>query len=412
MHSITSKYRQWMPYILVMAWVARNTLFRRGRTGEYYSVVDTMAMLQIGIVAAIILFLLTTPLRAFWRQIKTSSLKFYFLYYAFAALSALWSINPMFSFYRAIEVLALSSAVIYFCVNTSGLEESIRRVQLMLWSALLVGALGAALHTGFSLTLRSNGLGATAAMTACFFVAWALATHGRKDRTLWSQGSVGIFVVLSSMSLASWWSFWFGLSYCSMLIRKKALILFLVLLGAGFFFSLSPDVRHSLLLRDKDSENLEKMTGRTILWKDYMAASSDRPWLGFGFAMGAREVGRIYTTTTHNAFYGALLGMGWVGVGCWVLLALTLIRELLRYRHAFHPAWLGCAAALAAGALNSMSLSIVAEQWIPSTTVFVALLALHLSYLKQQKSSSRVKANEVTGPRRLQSAQARVGVQF
>jgi O-antigen ligase len=380
------KTRIWIPYILVMAWFVRNTVFIRGRTAGYYDSVDTMALLQIGIVGAIILFFLTTPVKPFFLQIKNSSLRFYFLYCALGVLSGLWSLNPFFSVYRAVEVTTLSLAVLYFCLNTSSLAESVQRVTLLLWSALVVIAFSHVLRGGFGWVMKSNGMGAIAAMTACFFVAWIMAGRVRQDRKLLIQGGVGVVLVLMSMSLASWWAFWFGILYCALFTRRKAFVVALLAAGIGVFFMLGGDTRERLLLRDKQVQSLETMTGRTLIWQDFWEASQRRPMLGFGFAMGAREVGSIYATNTHNSFYASLLGVGWVGVLCWVLFIVTFLRELSRFRHAVHPIWLACAAALAAGALNSMSLAIVGEQWNPATTAFLTLLGLHMVFLHEAKT--------------------------
>jgi hypothetical protein len=389
------KTRIWIPYILVMAWFMRNTVFLRRRTAEYYDSVDTMALLQIGIVGAIILFFFTIPVKPFLRQIKNSSLRFYFLYCALGLLSGLWSLNPFFSVYRSVEVTALSLAVLYFCLNTSGLAESIQRVKLLLWSALGVMTLSHVLRGGFGWIMKSNSLGAIAAMTACFFVAWILAGRIGRDRKLLVHGSAGVVLVLMSMSLASWWSFWFGIVYCALFTRRKGLVLALLAAGIGVFFLLGEDIQHQLLLRDKQVQSLETMTGRTMLWSDYLAASQRSPVVGFGFAMGAREVGNIYTTNTHNAFYAALLGLGWVGVMCWIFFIFTFLRELFRFRHTLHPPWLACGAALAAGALNSMSISIVGEHWNPASTVFLALLGLHMVFLREVKTQRELNRRAV-----------------
>ena len=372
-------------YILVMVWVARNTILVRRRSGDLYTAVDAMALLQIGVVGLILMILASGLFRRSLKYvISNTSLRFYFLYYILGLFSALWSVNPAFSLYRAMEVIALSMAVLVFCTSASNLEENVQRTRIMIWSVVLLSVFASAGRMSIWY-LRDNTLGAAVAMTACFFVAWIISGRYVKTPKLLIQSSLGVLLTVTSMSLASWWSFWFGICYCALLTKRKVLVVVLVVLGVSIFFSLGADTRKELLIRDKTHEQIENLHGRRMLWESYMAASSERPLLGFGFAIGGREIGK-YSTNTHNSFYGALLGVGWVGVMCWVLFFGTLAWELFRYRHFRNPVWLACAAAIAAGLLNSMSLSILAEQWSVATTVFVAFLGLHLTFLREAKA--------------------------
>ena len=370
-------------FILIMLWVGRNAIFIRPR--ENYSSIDMLALIQIGVVMMIFVLLFLSPMAGFWKQIKNSSIKFYLIYLLFGAVSALWSVNPAYSLYRAMEALALSISILYFCSSAMTQENSIRRSQLIMWSTLLASWVGLVLLFGFSFSLRHNGFGAIAALTCCFFAALFLADRKKRNHKILFQIGLGFIFILISMSLASWWSFWFGIFYCSLFIRHKGLLIILVLIGTTIFMTVEQDTRRSLLLRDKSTENLSSMTGRKILWADYMWASKKRPLLGYGYAMGAREVGARYTTNTHNVFFGALLGVGWVGVAILGLFIISLALELLRYRHHRNPAWIASAAGMAAGWLNTMSLSILGEQFILATTIFMALLGLHLFFLSQEK---------------------------
>jgi len=384
----TVKVQTKLLFILAMLWVARNTILIRKRPGDMYTAMDTMALLQVGIVLAILAILLLGPGLNLWAQIKKTSIIFYIIYYVLAVFSAVWSLSPGFSFYRALEVLALSMAVLHFCTSGINVEENLKRVRLVVWCTVLMLILGTAHHLSIS-NLRNNTLGAAAAMTASFFITWILAGRAQKDRKRLIQGVVGVVIVLLSFSLASWWAFWFGICYCSLFSRRKAHIVGLFIIGLLIFFLLGTDTRENLLVRDKTSDQIGSMTGRKTLWVDYWAASMDSPLIGFGFSVGAREVGTRHTTNTHNMFFGALLGLGWVGVACWILFFFALGAELLKYRHSSNPAWLACAAALAAGSMNSMSLSVLSEQWSASTTVFVAFLGLHMSFIQEVKQKNQ-----------------------
>ena len=376
--------RSWLIYICVMLWVGRIAIFIRQR--EDYAAIDIFALVQIAAVMMILFFFLIFPKWSFLKQIQKSSLKFYFIYLVLGAVSALWSINPKYSLYRAVEALAMSAAVLYFCVSAMTIEECVRRVKFIMWPTLISSWIGLILFGGISLHLRLNGFGAIAALTATFFAAWIIADKDKQNRKHFFQMGLGLFLVFVSFSLASWWSFWFGICYCAFFARNKTLVIALIMIGLMIFFAIDRDTRQRLLLFDKQYENLGQMTGRKVLWEDYMRASKERPMIGFGFAMGAREVGSRYTTNTHNVFFAALMSAGWVGVVVLGFFFISLALEMLRYRHFRNPLWLACASALAAGCLNTMSVSILGEQFNLAAVVFVALLGLHLKFLQEAKS--------------------------
>jgi hypothetical protein len=383
---LISDRHAWLLFALAMAWVARNTIGIRRRSGAFYDAIDTMAMVQIGIVAAIFLVILNCPVSKIWKRVRQTSLTYYFLFYLAACALAVFSLNPKYSLYRAGEVIALSAAVILFCLNGSTVEKTVQRTLLVAWSTIGLMVLAAIKMRGLGLTLRDNGLGAAAAMTACFFVVWVLIGGFTRNRKLLIQCGVATALVVMSMSLGSWWSFWFGISYASLFTKRKAVIIALSVLGVALFLILGADTRENLLIRDKTIEEVMNAHGRKLLWENYLEISSESPLVGYGFTMGAREAGAHYTTHAHNAFFGALLGVGWIGIGIWVCFIVKLLTELFHYGHALRPIWLACAAALAAGALNSMSISMIAEQWHPATTVFVAFLALHGRFVLQSRS--------------------------
>jgi len=370
-------------YVLIMLWVGRSAIFIRRR--DDYASIDLLAMVQI-VIVIILLFLLFSPLKVeFVRLIKKTSLKYYFLYLILGAISALWSLNPKYSLYRAMEAFAMSGAILYFCASAETLDESIRRVQLIVWPTLLANWLGLIILMGFSLRLRLNGFGAIATLTATFFAAWLLSIRSKYNPKNLLQAALGLFFVFVSFSLASWWSFWFGICYCAVFTKRKGLIVALVLTGVSLFLLADQNTRQEIMLFDKQYDNVGSLHGRKILWTDYWQASQKRPLLGYGFAIGAREAGKIYNTNAHNMFFGALLSIGWIGVCFGALFFFAFARELLMHRHHKNPVWLACASAIAAGCLNSMSVSIIGEQFNLAAVIFLSLLGLHLFFLKTKR---------------------------
>jgi len=154
------------------------------------------------------------------------------------------------------------------------------------------------------------------------------------------------------------------------------LLVVLLVLVAGLFWG--PELARNVLLRNRSAGELATLHGRTHMWTYYWKASLERPLLGYGYALGARQLGPMYATQTHNALISVLLGCGWVGFAIVAGYALCYGFELRWGARQGIVGALGCAAVAAAALTNNMSLAFVGETWSPVTFVFIAFFALHV----------------------------------
>src|SRR6185295_4023750 len=103
---------QVMLWQLCLGLIALSMVFARQRSLNDFAVVDSHATVEIAIVGAtLILVLFSGRAVQIWRINAGTASGFLLIYYVFGAASALWSANPAFSFYRAVEVVCQIAAV-------------------------------------------------------------------------------------------------------------------------------------------------------------------------------------------------------------------------------------------------------------------------------------------------------------
>ena len=101
-------------FFLVLAHLARIIVFNRPRDVDEFATVDNLAIVQIGIVILIVIFLfryLSTvliPVKHYWQ----TPVIWFILIYLVGIVSTLWSKYPLYSFYRAAESTILIFAIV------------------------------------------------------------------------------------------------------------------------------------------------------------------------------------------------------------------------------------------------------------------------------------------------------------
>lgn len=364
--------------------LARITLFIRQRSGDRYDEIDVSAAVQIGLVAiSLMLFVAAAPaLFRLWTRLAGTSGRLWLVFLAVGMLSAAWSIHPSYSLFRALEAFS-QSLILFVVIAALGPPRRAERWVLgLVWLALVFDVAGNyRLTAGFSGGAQSNSFSAMAAMIAAYSLGEAVAAVGTRRRGLMISGLLAALVLIVGSSLASWWALLVGLMVAGTLMKRSGLLLLVAMLVLLLLTLGGSDIVHTLLLRNKPVEQLETLHGRTILWSHFWEVYKERPLLGYGFAIGARTQGVVYTTNTHNALLSVLLGCGALGLLVAVGMGARYGRELWR---ACRARVLGAAGALAAATtafVNSLSLAFLGESWMPATFVFVTLFALFVLHI-------------------------------
>jgi O-antigen ligase len=366
--------------LLPLAWVVRNTFFLRQRSGVFYSSVDQAAIIQIIIVALTVLVILTSKPALFWKDLKGTSGRWWVILYIFGIMSFFWSNNPSYSAYRALEYLILSIALMLVILNSADKNTAEKNVLAMTWSVLACEIFAQGFSQDFSLTgMRSNSSGATAVMIACYSWGEVLSRGRESKRILMVSGIISTFLVLTSLSTGSWWALLIGGTFITLFSRRKLFLFLLLILLIVTFAYIDQASLDQFIYRQKSGMTFEQaLSGREMLWGSYWLAFQEKPLLGYGFAMAAREVGQFYATNTHNFIFAIAVGLGTIGLAIFIVYLVKLMFELKRNLKFGSISAIGLFSALISGFVNGMSFSFIGECWAPSSYVFVCLFSLHL----------------------------------
>lgn len=371
--------------VCAVALVMRITVFIRQRSGEQYDAVDLSAAIQIAIVAVtLILFLVVMPaLRDVWTRVVGSSVRLWLWSLGLGMVSAAWSIHPSYSLFRALEVLS-QSLILLLVVGGTGPWWRAERLTLGLaWLALVLDVAGNyRLTGGFAGGVQSNSFSAMAGMIAAYSLAEALEASGRRRSRLLLGGLLALAVLVAGASLASWWAFLVGMVVASLMAQRGVALLVPALLLVLLVVLAGDDALQSLLMRNKPTEQLATLHGRTILWTHFWDVYKERPLLGYGYAIGARTQGVVYTTNTHNAVLSVLLGCGALGLLVSAAMGGRLACELWVARRARAVGASGAVALAVTAFVNSMSLAFLGEAWMPATFVFMCFFAFFVLHVR------------------------------
>jgi len=311
---------------------------------EGYDAVDGSAMIQV--LYALVCFLcavryLTSPQnRPAARILVTNPVVFFLLYIVLCCVSGLWSPRPVYTAFMAFQCLA------YLLLIVAALSEVNRRcsaqdviewgmlciVWTILWS-LLTGVYVSRDWQLFLYPFRASHL----STGAFFFVALFLA-----KRRLF--GSMVVAFVLLSVARSNYFGMAPGVLCGAMLGDRKSRLISLGLVAA---LSLSilimgpEDVLLATLFRGKEGIGWEHTTGRDKIFALSWELVIERPWIGYGFVAGERDVMMetrgASVISTHSMFFSALLGVGFLGP---LLLLLYFLGTWIPcLSDAVHPLW-------------------------------------------------------------------------
>jgi O-antigen ligase len=390
-----NKLDLWARFVLLstVAVVFRLTQMQRRRAGTDFARVDTYAAIEIALVVLTCLMLAFRPslLLRVWKGLKQTSGRLLSLFFVIAMASAVWSVMPSYTFFRAGEFAVESLAILTVLACAGSFSRAERIAIFSAFCIVFMDAFGNILG-GLNLALlHSNSLGASAVMLFCYGLGEALVHQGKDRQRFIAMAGLALSFVFVSRSLASWWCVLLGVSLAFFLSRSQRMffLLGIIVLGLGIWFA-GVQKLQPVIDPHGEIDKMQTLHGRELLWNDYWKTIRENPWTGVGYAVGPRVAGSVYTTNAHNSAIAVLLGTGLVG-GIFLLLSLLLgFREALSACRARQPGAIGAVTALIAGSVNSMSISVFGDAWAPSSFVFMMFYSFFLfAVLRPQLAAQR-----------------------
>lgn len=377
-------------WILLLAWVARVTIFIRLRSGSSFSAVDATAAVQIIIVFLIlILVFLSSRLPRVWSQTSGSSFQYLIYYYMFSAISAIWSTIPEYTFYRATEYLAMILGVLVALSLLKDFRKAEFIVLLIAFVVIIFTLIGHIRVVGFSLDWsrwHTNSFSVSAAMLLIYCLGEYLTADRKRKVRLLSFGTFGFFIVVLGTSTASNISTLFGLFMIAFLSRSLKLYLLTTLLTAIIVpIALLIEVKGSTITQQlfagKSAEDVYKLEHRGDLWEYFFNIFLENPIVGHGFSVLSDSSGTSFVSHTHSSLFAILVGTGIIGFFIAFIYGLKLIRELIPPVLQHQIGAIGAATAILTALVNSLSMPMVFSLYEESSLVFLSFSALALLFV-------------------------------
>jgi O-antigen ligase len=361
-------------------------VLRQREAGEM-AAIDVEAGVQalltgLVLLAGVYFFLRHELLRYF---IRVSPFRWLFLFYGLALFSALWSLDPVLTLYRATEAIAYSLlifAVVYTIYLKVGAEGLLRWVVAYSVYAILLGSLGRIKLLGFQAFGWTTFLEQQMTSTPFFFLALLFPI------SYWLKVPI---LSISFLSLSN--TAYLGMAAGAFALKEgnrylKAIFFFgglLVLVGLLVFGT--EQFLQNTVFFGKKGVGLEYTSGRDQIAALSWNAALERPLYGYGFVAG--EVGIISESRgsgvigAHNGLLSALLGMGFPGgilifvflVHMWRVAQSSVFPDLIR------SALYGTFLMILVHTLGNPGIgSRVYGTWIPSVLLLCVISVLHAHF--------------------------------
>ena len=364
--------------------IAQITIFVRQRSTGSYDDIDAHAGIAILLVFTTWLLhvLFVSIFINTFKFISNSSARFLVYYYFLCILSALWSSNFEYTFYRAIEFTSqLFAVLMVFYVNKD--EDFYTIERWLLGISIIVIIMGVLLNLKlykFTITLanfHTNSYSASAVIPFSYCIGELLSKRESYRRTLILCAVVTGFFVFIGTSTGSYIAALFGLTLALLLSRRYTIGIALITLIPIVILFVDQDDLLKIIYFGKPEEKIGSMSGRDHLWQNYWELFLRNPLLGYGLAMGNR-IAKYYATNTHNSLFAILLSTGMIGSFTFLIGVIILIKELIINFRKKLDGSNGCFAALSAGAVNAMSISLIGDYWMVPSLVVTSFWAFHV----------------------------------
>jgi O-antigen ligase len=291
---------------------------------------------------------------------------FIFAFLLLAALSVLWSIEPLFTIKRVVRLLTFLLAGMSFALvgwHERRFQNVVRPLLTLLMAGSLVFGLvspelaieqseqSELIGAWHGLAMQKNSLGALAGMGAIFWLHAWLTQSGARWRVL-IGGGLCLCCLILSRSSTSLMATVFALLLLLLLLRSsvnlRPYMSYLVTLFAALLVIYSLAVLHLVPGSDLVLSPVTALTGkdlsfsgRTAIWEIINAHIAGRPLLGSGY--GAYWIGPVpyspsyifvthlyfYPTQSHNGYLEVVNDLGVAGGLCLLGFLVVYVRQSL-----------------------------------------------------------------------------------
>jgi O-antigen ligase len=259
------------------------------------------------------------------------------LYLLVAALSTLYSVAPIVTGPKVIELAAglLIITSLYLSPNPSAnLRKAISFIVMLDLALTVAAVIGYFVLPGvfasveyrrgflFASTMvspwaSSNSLSAAGSVVAAFSLARYFGTPGL-ERLKWIGGFVFGTAATVLASGRQGVAMWVVAVAILLFVHRRRLFILLVGPATLALVYMNWDVVLSILSRNQSENSLLLLTGRVRFWQSAIKSISLHPWTGFGFGAGGRfvalsAIGEGTRSNLHNGYLEALTGVGIMG---------------------------------------------------------------------------------------------------
>jgi len=273
-------------------------------------------------------------------RVRLDPLWLFASYAAICVVSTAWSISPVVTLGKAVELSAAVATVVFAArrpVPGRALGQLLN-VTFVFGAALLAaaafgyflglpgfwaqtrGLISAQLDTWF---LSGNGVGYASALTATL----ALDRFFKNSQRRWVMAALYLFALMTAIlaqGRTGLLAFALG-SFLVLAIRRR----FKWLLTAGALLMIAVilfgDVIQAYLVRGEAIENLQTLSGRSVMWEAAWQSFLDHPLLGRGYGVGGRSLFLdalsgfgVEVSSLHSGFLELLTGVGLLGFVPWI----------------------------------------------------------------------------------------------
>ena len=352
------KQRPGLALLLIIA--TASTFIGDARETNREVLIDTTRAIRMVVVSALFLWAVSIVLRRprSWR-LGGTGLRWMFIYSCVAVTSAVYSVFPELTLWKAFEVLTLVICA-YAIASEVQTADDIRRlvnmlllILLFLTVAVLMGAVISPERAfrdlfvggnpdadgpeapmlfalrGLAPVINASAVGGIAASLAVMTAAPFFAPEKVKDKF----GTVVVLMLaLTTIVLAHSRTPIFALTAAifGILVVKRHFVaaLWIALAGGILLLIGSTDVIVDYIYRGQSQEQFTTLTGRTLFWSVAFEKYMDAPILGYGYYSSQRVL--FGSPGTDNTYMSVLLGIGIVGIIPFVASILYVLRTLLR----------------------------------------------------------------------------------